>query len=206
MALICEETCEQVPSSRATFTLCRCAPTYPNDTTPEFYFWCDCPAFGKWACYGMLASDKRFTSTPKDACKHVKIAWRATLIAKEYWKNFKLAQSQNWGMSFTQPHQLRGEMRAGVVVDERLNDIVDGIGKIQFTPTQGEIEKYNITTHYTVKSSGNFVSCSCKGFIYHNRCKHVNRIIEREKMLLNRRDMCISFAHYYLQYCCPEYT
>ena len=194
MALICEETCEQVPSSRATFTLCRFTNECKSTTTPEFYFWCDCPAFGKWACYGMLASDKRFTSTPKDACKHVKLAWRSTLIAKEYWKNYKLAQSQSWGARFAKPDQLRGEMRAGVVIDAKLNDLVDGIGKIEFTPTQGEIEKYNITTHYTVKSCGNSVSCSCKGFVYHNRCKHVNRIIQREKMYLNRRDLGISLA------------
>ena len=76
----------------------------------------------------------------------------------------------------------------------KLNDLVDGVGKIEFTPTQGEIEKYNITTHYTVRSCGNSVSCSCKGFVYHNRCKHVNRIIQREKMYLNRRYLGISLA------------
>jgi len=202
MALICEETCEQVPSSWAKFTLCRCASRYngPDDGSPQiyYYFWCDCPHFlaSRLAWYGMTVEDKRFTSTPKDACKHVKIAWRATLIAKEYWKNYKLAQSQGWGARFAQPDKLSGEMRAGVVVDEKLNDDVDGmgIGKINFIPTRGEIEKYNITTHYTVKTCGNNLSCTCLGFIYHKNCKHVYTIIQREKMFLNRRELAISLA------------
>lgn len=199
MALICEETCEQVPSSRATFILCWCKSTYDEPDDDIITFGVIVHILLHPDLHGMTVEDKRFTSTPKDACKHVKIAWRATLIAKEYWKNYKLAQYQGWGTRFALPDQLRGKMRGAVVMDEKLNDLgKGGIGKITFIPTQGEIEKYNINTHYAVKSYGNDVSCSCKGYIYHNKCKHVNWVIKREKRVQNRRDLGISLAVLYI--------
>ena len=191
MSLICEETCEQVPSCRATFTLCRKKHIYdgpPRWFIPDWLFWCDCPAFkkGNQTRYGMNKTNRY--GVPSTCC-HVKTAWSATVIAQEW-------NASERNISYIPA--LHPVWQDAIRMHDTLNNVVGGVGRFTFIPTPGEIEKYNITTHYTVKSCGKDVSCTCKGFIYHKNCKHVNRIIKREKAMQNRRDLGISLAVLYI--------
>lgn len=51
--------------------------------------------------------------------------------------------------------------------------------KLIFIYTQDEMDKYDVQTHYTVKRINKIWSCTCRGFQYHKKCKHIKRAQER---------------------------
>jgi hypothetical protein len=61
------------------------------------------------------------------------------------------------------------------------------------------VKGYEKTPTYIVKLEDKKLSCTCKGFKYYQKCKHLNIIDEREKIRQCRRELGISLATLALQ-------
>ena len=197
----CDDISEIVPSSMATFKVSRAINPFPAHGSVQdwkFQFICSCPLFNM-GTYFWLWSNKLaiFKDPPPDTCQHIKLAWRSTVIAYNYWNTYKQLKKNGYLQLFIPPDKLCGPslpIRRAILIDQKLRKLDHGVGHFICVPTLYEIQEFNIITHYRVVCNNMLWTCECKGFYYHKHCKHISTIIFREKKILARRVLGISLA------------